>query len=362
MSRDCSLKPNIVRKHCKIYQLIVVCLLHTCSLSCSAQSKSDESCDSIEISIQELFNQLSSNATKNDSLRLRGELISKKIERIKSQSDTLSLKNIISLENESRVLDSLRKSIDQKIVSLHEVLVDRSIELSGAYMVSFKGVQYQVFIQGDSAHQLEIHHKDEKGSKYLSLNKVRKKLIEQGRTPIFLTNGGMYTPENNPEGLYVEEYNELFPLDTDSSKVLLNFYMHPNGVFYVDERNQSFICKTSDYIEKQKDSLFKPRLATQSGPMLKIDGQIHPNFNWGSKSRKIRSGVGTFQNINVFAITRGLTNFYDFATFYTEVIPCNNALFLDGTISLMYHEKLSPKDLGGNFGVILSVSFPEDAN
>ena len=37
----------------------------------------------------------------------------------------------------------------------------------------------------------------------------------------------------------------------------------------------------------------KPRLATQSGPMLVIDGKLHPRFEENGASRYIRNGVGT---------------------------------------------------------------------
>jgi uncharacterized protein YigE (DUF2233 family) len=73
------------------------------------------------------------------------------------------------------------------------------------------------------------------------------------------------------------------------------------------------------------------KFATQSGPMLVIDGAIHPAFIVNSTDRKPRNGVGVSSPTQVhFVITQGWVNFYDFARFFRDGLGCNNALFLDG--------------------------------
>ena len=74
--------------------------------------------------------------------------------------------------------------------------------------------------------------------------------------------------------------------------------------------------------------------ATQSGPMLVIDGALHPRFLPGSDSLKVRNGVGVSADGRVhFAISEGRVRFHDFGTLFRDVLDAPDALFLDGTIS-----------------------------
>ena len=100
-----------------------------------------------------------------------------------------------------------------------------------------------------------------------------------------------------------------------------------------------------------------PDLATQSGPMLIINGKHHPKFNHGSKSKKLRSGVGILPNGNiVFIISeKAHTNFFQFATIFKDIFGCNDALFLDGAISEMYIKDIH-NCKNNNFGPIIYVT------
>jgi uncharacterized protein YigE (DUF2233 family) len=107
------------------------------------------------------------------------------------------------------------------------------------------------------------------------------------------------------------------------------------------------ICKTEDY--KPKDVKF----ATQSGPLLLINGKIHTKFNKGSKNLNIRNGVGILPNNQLlFAMSKQEINFYDFATYFKSK-GCKNALYLDGFVSKTYLPEKGWNDLGGQFGVII---------
>jgi len=81
-----------------------------------------------------------------------------------------------------------------------------------------------------------------------------------------------------------------------------------------------------------------PRQATQSGPMLVIDGRIHPAFIPDSDSHKIRNGVGVSGDGRIiwFALSRRPVNFHTFARLFRDCLKTPNALFLDGTISQMW--------------------------
>ena len=225
--------------------------------------------------------------------------------------------------------------------------------LNGSFRITYKGTIYDVYITDLKDQDIELHQK-KKGS--LSLKSVKSKLESKKKKIKMITNAGMYTPKFDPEGLYISNGKEKFPLDTGSSERTLNFYMHPNGVFMVDTMNRPRVISTDEYRKLTKDKVNEISIATQSGPMLLIDGEIHPKFNRFSQSKKKRSGVGVFENKVVFAITKGFTNFFSFASFFQDYFDCPNALFLDGTISLMYLEDGKLKDLGGAFGPVISIS------
>ncbi len=79
------------------------------------------------------------------------------------------------------------------------------------------------------------------------------------------------------------------------------------------------------------------RWATQSGPMLVIDGEINTQFDNGSDSMKWRSGVCAKTSHDVvFVVSRAPVNFHSFARLFRDEIGCRDALFLDGTISQAY--------------------------
>ena len=96
------------------------------------------------------------------------------------------------------------------------------------------------------------------------------------------------------------------------------------------------------------------RYATQSGPMLLINGNMHPKFTKGSKHIHIRNGVGILPNGNLlFAMSKDSINFYDFASYFAEQ-GCENALYLDGAISKTYLPSKGIEESTGKFGVIIA--------
>ncbi len=160
-------------------------------------------------------------------------------------------------------------------------------------------------------------------------------------------NGGMYLKDRSPQGLYVENGKILKEIDT-VRQAYGNFYMQPNGIFYITKDKKAFVCSSSDY--KNKDILF----ATQSGPMLLINGKMHPRFIKGSNNLNIRNGVGILPDGKIlFVMSKEKVNFYDFATFFQSQ-ACENALYLNGFVSKTYLPKENWIDTGGNFGVLIA--------
>ena len=102
--------------------------------------------------------------------------------------------------------------------------------------------------------------------------------------------------------------------------------------------------------------------ATQSGPMLVIDGQIHPRFEENGASRFIRNGVGLRDTDTVvLAISRSEVSLGSFARLFRDALGCANALFFDGDISALSNGKETI--VGGDFpaGPIIAVSAKNEA-
>jgi uncharacterized protein YigE (DUF2233 family) len=173
------------------------------------------------------------------------------------------------------------------------------------------------------------------------------------RELIFATNGGMFEPNGAPKGLYIEAGDTLVPLDTISQRVgYLNFYLQPNGIFYLDKKGTAHVMTTQAFRHKKPQAHY----ATQSGPMLVIDNKIHPAFTKGSSNKYIRSGVGIIDPDHiVFIISNKPVNFFDFATLFRDYFGCADALYLDGAISKMYLPSLKREKLEGNFGPIIGI-------
>jgi uncharacterized protein YigE (DUF2233 family) len=169
------------------------------------------------------------------------------------------------------------------------------------------------------------------GQPYEYLSSLPRALANHSRRLLFATNGGMYHPDNSPVGLYIEEGQELVRANTSAGPG--NFHMRPNGVFYVTGEVAG-ILETSSFIKQ------RPRVdfATQSGPMLVIDGEVHARFDRYDGSKKYRAGVGSREpNLVVFAVSESEVSFSEFARLFRDKLRCKNALFLDGGTATSFY-------------------------
>jgi uncharacterized protein YigE (DUF2233 family) len=196
---------------------------------------------------------------------------------------------------------------------------------------------------------LKMYWKNDKGQIFKSIENLNNWLEQNNKTLIFAMNAGMYKKDHSPQGLYVENGKQINPIDSSIGNG--NFYLLPNGVFYISKDQLPFICKTNQYLDTGQ-----VQYATQSGPMLVIDGQIHPAFKEDSKNLNIRNGVGILPNHQVvFAMSKAEINLYDFAKYF-QSLGCKNALYLDGFVSRTYLPEQNWKQLDGNFGVMIGVT------
>ena len=205
------------------------------------------------------------------------------------------------------------------------------------------------YIVNPKKQNLEFFWKNEKGEHFKNAENLISWLKSKNKKLLFSTNGGMYKKDNSPQGLYVE--NTITKSEIDALNGNGNFYLKPNGVFYLTTEKNPIICKTEDFVNNGKI-----KYATQSGPMLVINGEIHTAFKKNSTNLNIRNGVGILPNNQiVFAISKKEINFYDFAEYFKK-LGCKNALYLDGFVSRTYLPEKNWKQIDGNFGVIIGVT------
>lgn len=142
-----------------------------------------------------------------------------------------------------------------------------------------------------------------------------------------LANAGIFTPEFVPGGLLVSDGEQLVPLNLNEGSG--NFHLMPNGVFAILDDGTAQVVDSVDYTP---DGVLQ---ATQSGPALVLDGQLHPAFTPGSSNVAYRSGVGVSPDGRTvyLAISDDLVNFDTFARLFRDGLGAPSALYLDGQIS-----------------------------
>lgn len=225
--------------------------------------------------------------------------------------------------------------------------------------IMFYGNNYNVFLANSRKHHIKIHSNTSGALQPIryTLNQMNTKKLN----PVFLMNAGMYNEDGSAVGLLIEENRQIKSLDVNQSPIADNFHMYPNGVFYT-LGNKFYVSQTADFRKLDPDSRSEIEYGTQSGPMLVINGKIHPKFTFQSKNTNIRNGIGILEDYEnekaVLIISEGKVNLYEFALLFQFIFKCSNALYLDGAISKAYYTKngVTEGSLGGNLGPVLSVS------
>jgi uncharacterized protein YigE (DUF2233 family) len=221
----------------------------------------------------------------------------------------------------------------------------------------FKNKLFDICVIDTKTCNIELFLKDETGAPLLSFDRLGKLLASRQAEMLFAMNAGMYQPDYQAQGLFVSKGKQLQELDLKDGEG--NFYLKPNGVFVITRDKKASVQLSQDYSASPQNVW----LATQSGPMLVINGNIHPAFREGSSNLNIRNGVGILSSGQVvFAISRQEVNFFDFASLFRDRLGCDNALYLDGVISKIYAPTLGRNDLGGQLGPMIAVFSPKALN
>jgi len=173
--------------------------------------------------------------------------------------------------------------------------------------------------------------------------------LAPGEALAFAMNAGMYHSDRRPVGLYVEDGAEAAPIVTAAGPG--NFGMLPNGVFCADDGFA--VIESRSFAERRPAC----RIATQSGPMLVIDGALHPRFLTDSDSLHIRNGVGVSADGETawFAISDAPVTFHRFARMFRDELGAPNALYLDGSVSRLIAPGLGRADPGAPMGPIIGL-------
>ncbi|MEN9010893.1 MAG: phosphodiester glycosidase family protein [Yoonia sp.] len=171
-----------------------------------------------------------------------------------------------------------------------------------------------------------------------------------GQQLVFAMNAGMYHEDRAPVGHYVQGGVEVMRVVPNAGPG--NFGLLPNGVFCLNAEHAQ-VYETLDFVARAPVC----RDASQSGPMLVIDGALHPRFLKDGTSRNIRNGVGTSADgaTAKFAISNNGVTFHEFGSFFRDVLKTPNALYFDGRVSRLHAPSLSRSDFGLRLGPIVGV-------
>jgi uncharacterized protein YigE (DUF2233 family) len=201
--------------------------------------------------------------------------------------------------------------------------------------VTFDNVHFRVVTIDLARAKLGLHWRDPAtGKPFASIHALQLWGARNGQRLLFAANAGIYDSHGEPLGLHVENGRTVTPLNrAHGDPAAGNFSLLPNGVFAIDAAGHASVQTTQAFAKSGTE----PRIATQSGPMLVIGGNINPEFVADSDSMKWRSGVCAPQpDQAVFVVSAGPVNFHTFASLFRDKLGCRDALYLDGTLSQIY--------------------------
>lgn len=215
---------------------------------------------------------------------------------------------------------------------------------------AFEGTRFVVCTYNSARQNLRLVSRGRGGGYLRGFAALQRALGADARRVRFAMNAGMYNDAGAPIGLYVEDNDEQHKLQLSDGPG--NFHMKPNGVFSEDAAGVLRV-ETSEAFAARAAS---PRWATQSGPMLVIDGSLHPAFDADGRSRLVRNGVGVRDaQTALFVISEDPVSFGRFARFFREELACADALFLDGVVSSLWSPASARMDAHVPIGPMLVV-------
>ena len=196
--------------------------------------------------------------------------------------------------------------------------------------------------------RIELFLRDDAGHPFKRFDRLKSWLADRDERLRFAMNAGMFESDLSPVGLLVQDGRQVSPLNLSDGDG--NFFLKPNGVFFVSESGPR-IVESTEYPALARGV----RLATQSGPLLVRNGALHPSFKAESTSRLLRNGVGVSGDTVMFVISEQPVSFYELATYFRDELHCPDALYLDGVVSSLYSADLQRNDSRADLGPIVGV-------
>jgi len=228
---------------------------------------------------------------------------------------------------------------------------EKQLGKSGLFkLITYKGKQYFVCRVDPHQYKIDLFNRlpDNKGN--FDFTTIA---AEKGAKLLFAMNGGMFEPDLSPVGLFITKGKTINPLNTKDGSG--NFYnLKPNGVFFVDNKNDPSVVTTDAFTSHA----YQPEIATQSGPMLVVEGVFNSNFKENSANFNIRNGIGVTRTHQVvFVVSIDKVNFYELSQLFRDRLGCDNALYLDGFVSQYFAPELQKEPAAGvPLGVFIAVS------
>ncbi len=219
----------------------------------------------------------------------------------------------------------------------------------------YNGTGYAVCVVDMNTENLQLFLDAPDGTPFGYFGNVDDMLQTKGQSLGFAMNAGMYHEDRAPVGHYIEDGKEV--RGVISSDGPGNFGLLPNGILCLRE-GRADVFETRRFLRERPDC----RDATQSGPMLVIDGKLHPRFLKNSTSRFVRNGVGTSDDgrTAIFVISDSPVTFHAFGSFFRDHLKLRQALYFDGNVSRLRAPDLGRDDLGFSaLGPIIGVVEPK---
>jgi uncharacterized protein YigE (DUF2233 family) len=204
---------------------------------------------------------------------------------------------------------------------------------------SFESARFTVSSFGAARQDLRLADRAAKGAYLRGFENLSRQLDDERHRVLFAMNAGMFNNRSAPIGLYVENGVRRHRIKLARGEG--NFHLLPNGVFWQSADGAVQITESRACAAQAR----RARLATQSGPMLLINGKPHASFSADGASRLTRNGVGVLDDHTAFfVISETDVSFANFARFFRDSLQCRNALFLDGNVSSLWALGLHRRD------------------
>jgi uncharacterized protein YigE (DUF2233 family) len=219
-----------------------------------------------------------------------------------------------------------------------------------AFSACSYGQQKQdVIVKICTPEKISIYWKDNSGAPY----KTFERLFQQNNKLLYAMNAGMFGPEADarPVGLFIQDGVKLRKLKITSSDKY-NFGMQPQAVFLITRQHKAAVVTVSDYQKMNEGNIW---LATQSAPMVVINGSINPKLTTSS-SAYVRNGIGILPDEKVLMVcTKHPVTFRQFAQLFINY-KCTAAMYFDGAIANLLSRDEAKQDFYKSYGTFIGVS------